>query len=72
MSKTSKITAPVKYKQCVITPVPGGTGFDVFEQNGRWFHVATQKQAKWWSSIHDRLETEFSRHAIRPLPEVQA
>lgn len=71
-SSTSKITAPVQYKHCVITAVGGNpaNGYDVFEANGRWFHVKTQKQAKWWASIHTRLQSEFSSNAPRKVPTV--
>jgi hypothetical protein len=66
--KTMPITVPTQYKDCVIAPVPKVGGFDVFEQSGRWFHVRTQKQAKWWAAIHTRLEAEFNAHAAKHTP----
>ena len=65
---TKPITQPTQYKTCVIAPTPNAAGFDVFDSSGRWFHVTTQKQAKWWGSIHTRLETEFMSHAPKPVP----
>jgi hypothetical protein len=62
---TPKITHPTQYKHCTIAPV-GKKGFDVFEASGRWFNVKTQKQAKWWASIHSRLIDEFN--APKPVP----
>jgi hypothetical protein len=69
---TPKITAPVQYKHCIITAVGGNpsNGYDVFESSGRWFHVSTQKRAKWWASIHTRLQTEFGSNAPRQVPVV--
>jgi hypothetical protein len=66
--KTMPITVPTQYKDCVIAPVPKVGGFDVFESSGRWFHVKTQKQAKWWAAIHTRLETEFNAHVAKRIP----
>lgn len=65
---TLPITAPTKYKQCVIAPAAGSKGFDVFDDNGRWFNVKTQKQAKWWGSIYTRLQDEFNSHSIKTPP----
>ena len=67
--KTLPITVPTQYKNCIIAPVPRKGGFDVFESNGRWFHVQTQKQAKWWAAIQTRLENEFSSRAAKPTPK---
>jgi hypothetical protein len=64
----SKITQPTTYKHCIIAPVAKKGGFDVFEQSGRWFHVSTQKQAKWWSSIYSRLQDEFNSHRPKSTP----
>lgn len=66
--KTLPITHPTQYKDCVIAPVAKLGGFDVFESNGRWFHVKTQKQAKWWAAVHTRLEREFNTRAARKVP----
>jgi hypothetical protein len=68
---TKPITQPTTYKHCLIAPVPKRGGFDVFEQSGRWFHVTTQKQAKWWASIHSRLQDEFNSHVPKhpPIPK---
>lgn len=63
---TPKITVPTRYKHCTIAPAAGG--FDVFEGNNRWFHVKTQKQAKWWASIASRLADEFMSHPVKPMP----
>ena len=70
--KVAKIAVPTKYKSCIITPAPDATGFDVFESNGRWFHVKTQKQAKWWASIHTSLEERFHSNFIKPVPAHEA
>lgn len=64
--KTKEITLPTQYKTCVIVPVK--SGFDVFDMSGRWFHVQTQKQAKWWGSIHTRLQEEFGAHEAKRVP----
>lgn len=66
--KTMPITVPTQYKDCVIAPVPKVGGFDVFESSGRWFHVKTQKQAKWWAAIHTRLEAEFNARVTKRVP----
>jgi len=66
--KTKTIAHPTQYKDCVITPVNKRGGFDVFEDSGRWFHVETQKQAKWWVSVHTRLQTEFNSHSPKRAP----
>jgi hypothetical protein len=63
---TKKIIAPTQYKACVIAPAPAG--FDVFDSDGRWFNVKTQKQAKWWAAIHTRLESEFKWQVSKPAP----
>ena len=67
--KTKPITHPTQYKNCIIAPV-GKKGFDVFDSDGRWFNVKTQKQAKWWGSIYSRLENEFNARTPKhtPLP----
>jgi hypothetical protein len=64
----NKITQPTLYKHCIIRPVPKHGGFDVFEDSGRWFHVKTQKQAKWWASVHSRLQDEFGSNSIKRVP----
>jgi hypothetical protein len=66
--KTLEIKKPTQYKHCIITPVAKRGGFDVFEDSGRWFHVKTQKQAKWWASVHTRLQEEFGSHAPKAVP----
>ena len=66
--KTLPITVPTQYKACIIAPVPKKGGFDVFESHGRWFHVQTQKQAKWWAAIQTRLENEFNAHVPKHAP----
>ena len=66
--KTQPITVPTQYKACIIAPVPKKGGFDGFETNGRWFHVETQKQAKWWAAIHTRLENEFNARIAKHAP----
>ena len=66
--KTKTIAHPTQYKDCVITPVNKRGGFDVFEDSGRWFHVETQKQAKWWASVASRIQDEFSANRERPVP----
>lgn len=63
---TKKIIAPTQYKACVIAPAP--EGFDVFDSDGRWFHVTTQKQAKWWAAVATRIQTEFLANRPRTLP----
>ena len=65
--KTQPITVPTQYKACIIAPV-GRKGFDVFDSDGRWFNVKTQKQAKWWGSIYTRLENEFSARHAKAIP----
>lgn len=65
---TPKIIAPTRYKHCIITPVQNRGGFDVFEAHGKWFHVKTQKQAKWWSSVYSRIQDEFAAHTPRSTP----
>lgn len=69
---TQKITAPVRYKRCIISPAPGANGYDVFDGKGRWFNVCDQRRAKWWASIHDRIESEFTFNHDRVMPEVAA
>lgn len=65
---TPKITAPTQYKNCIITPRT--EGFDIIDlATHRWFTVTTQKQAKWWASVHSRIQAEFSSHTTR-LPPV--
>lgn len=64
----SKIQQPTKYKRCIIAPAPGASGYDVFDGTGRWFNTPTQRRAKWWASIHDRLESQF-KAAPWPAPE---
>jgi hypothetical protein len=64
----NKITQPTLYKHCIIHPVPKHGGFDVFEDSGRWFHVKTQKQAKWWASVHSRLQSEFGSNYPQTVP----
>lgn len=65
---TKKITAPVKYKACVITPAP--KGYDVFDGAGHWFNVPDQRQAKWWASLATRIQDRFAESMVRPLPTV--
>jgi hypothetical protein len=65
---TRAITNPTQYKYCIITPTPKRGGFDVFESSGRWFHVKTQKQAKWWASVHTRLQSEFGSNYPQTAP----
>ena len=65
---TKPIQHPTTYKHCIITPTPKRGGFDVFEDSGRWFHVKTQKQAKWWASVASRIQDEFSANRERPVP----
>ena len=66
--KTQPITVPTQYKNCIIAPV-GRKGFDVFDSDGRWFNVKTQKQAKWWGSIYSRLENEFNARMTKAMPK---
>ena len=66
-TKTKKITVATQYKACIIAP--RAKGFDVFDTDGRWFHVQTQKQAKWWGSIYTRLHDEFRAHPAKPAPQ---
>jgi hypothetical protein len=65
---TLKIIAPTQYKNCIIAPVTKRGGFDVFDGTGRWFHVETQKQAKWWSSVYSRIQNEFASHNAKATP----
>jgi hypothetical protein len=65
--KTQEITHPVQYKNCIITPVKKVGGFDVIDSTGRWFHVDSQKQAKWWSSVYSRIENEFALRAPKAV-----
>jgi hypothetical protein len=65
---TLKIIAPTQYKNCIIAPVTKRGGFDVFDGTGRWFHVETQKQAKWWSSVYSRIQNEFALRAPKSVP----
>jgi hypothetical protein len=65
---TKPIQYPTTYKRCIITPTPRRGGFDVFEDSGRWFHVKTQKQAKWWASVHSRLQSEFGSNYPQTVP----
>jgi hypothetical protein len=58
MSKTTKIGAPVAYKNCYIVPV--NDGFDVVDKTtGRWIHLASQRLAKWNATVWTRLSVEF-------------
>lgn len=58
MTKTTKIGAPVSYKNCYIVPV--NDGFDVVDKTtGRWIHMASQRLAKWNATVWTRLSTEF-------------
>jgi hypothetical protein len=63
-----KITAPVKYKSCVITPASGAKGFDVFDGTGRWFHTETQRQARWWASVYSTATERFQASPVREVP----
>ena len=65
---TKPIQHPTTYKHCIITPTPRRGGFDVFEDSGRWFHVKTQKQAKWWASVHSRIQSEFGSNTTKAVP----
>lgn len=65
---TKKITAPVKYKSCVITPAP--KGYDVFDGNGHWFNAPTQRQAKWWSAVYSNALDKFQSNPVRDTPVV--
>ena len=65
---TPQITQPTQYKACIIAPVKKIGGFDVFDDSGRWFHVKTQKQAKWWAAVHTRLENEFNARIAKNAP----
>lgn len=67
--KVAEIKHPTQYKNCIITPAPKRSGFDVFDSTGRWFNVKTQKQAKWWSAVYTRIENEFASHSIRAVPK---
>lgn len=67
-AKTPEITHPTQYKNCIITPVRKVGGFDVIDSTGRWFHVETQKQAKWWSSVYSRIENEFALRTPKAVP----
>jgi hypothetical protein len=69
--KTLPILQPTQYKNCIIVPVTRkkqASGFDVIDPSGQWFHVATQKQAKWWSAVHTRIQNEFSKHTPKAVP----
>ena len=64
--KTTKIGAPVSYRNCFIVPVNGG--FDVVDKiSGRWIHMASQRLAKWNATVWSRLSTEFDTST--PLPK---
>lgn len=65
MTKTTKIGAPVAYKNCYIVPV--NDGFDVVDKTtGRWIHMASQRLAKWNATVWTRLSTDFD--TSNPLP----
>ncbi len=69
MKATPQIKQPTLYRGCIIAPAPiKDGGFDVFETNGRWFYVKTQKQAKWWAAIKSRLDDNFAANAPKPVP----
>lgn len=56
--KTTKIGAPVSYRNCFIVPV--NNGFDVVDKtSGRWIHIASQRLAKWNATVWSRLSVEF-------------
>jgi hypothetical protein len=58
MTKTTKIGAPVSYKNCYIVPV--NNGFDVVDKtSGRWIHLPSQRLAKWNATVWTRLSVEF-------------
>jgi hypothetical protein len=58
MTKTTKIGAPVSYKNCYIVPV--NDGFDVVDKtSGRWIHLPSQRLAKWNATVWTRLSVEF-------------
>ena len=58
MTKTTKIGAPVSYRNCYIVPV--NNGFDLIDKtSGRWIHVASQRLAKWNATVWTRLSMEF-------------
>jgi hypothetical protein len=65
---TPKITRVTQYKDTIITPAPKRGGFDVITPEGQWFNVQTQKQAKWWGSVHTRLQREFASNTIIAVP----
>lgn len=70
--RVAAIKHPVQYKSCVIAPVAELGGYDVFDGQGRWFHMKTQKRAKWWASIHDSLQRMFDENSTRAVPQVNA
>ena len=56
--KTTKIGAPVSYRNCYIVPV--GNGFDVVDKtSGRWIHIHSQRLAKWNATVWTRLSMDF-------------
>ena len=56
--KTTKIGAPVSYRNCFIVPVNGG--FDVVDKtSGRWIHIHSQRLAKWNATVWTRLSMDF-------------
>jgi hypothetical protein len=62
--KTTKIGAPVSYRNCYIVPV--NDGFDVVDKtSGRWIHIHSQRLAKWNATVWTRLSTEFD--SSKPL-----
>ena len=63
---TTKITTPTKYKLCIIAPA--ASGFDVFDDFGRWFHAPTQRQARWWASVYASAQSKFASNPQRPVP----
>jgi hypothetical protein len=70
--KAKPILHPTQYKNCIITPTMKKntpTGYDVIDSTGRWFHVSTQKQAKWWSAVYTRIENEFAMRSVRAVPK---
>lgn len=67
---STKITAPVKHKSCIIAPAE--RGFDVFDGTGHWFNAPTQRQARWWSSVYSNALDKFQSSPVRDTPEVKS
>jgi hypothetical protein len=69
--KSTPITAPTLYRGMIIKPNGDGS-FDLINPDtGHWATFATQRHAKWSSSVLANLNMRFMQHRpLKRVPEV--